>query len=228
MRNRSIGKLDSDVIVLSIDYDGCGDVLSDVIPPAISHIGHTWPAVVDIDTLTERPMTPHLRAKRDEFWRIVHTICSNRRPNIIMSGSARLVYQDPARFEQDAVDHMAVLDRAIQAHGFGRLDHNSNPNRGKIRYDANSIPWNADEEVRSKMSIVREQMRYVRRRFPNHHIRFIFIDDIYATKLENELSRRSLLLPLNVSLHLVHFQSFSSVGSSITASVVCPGVKLWS
>lgn len=217
-----------DVIVLSIDYDSCGDILSNVNPPTLIRPRGEWPPVVELSTLTPRKITQSVANKRNEFWRVVDQLTSNRAPDNVMSGSARLLYQRPGSNEQDGVPHMDVLDSAIRERYPGcRLDRNAAKVRdnGKLKYSERSIHVKASREILGKLSIVNEQMRYVRRIFPGKHIRFIFLDDIYAEKLSRVLGQNTVRIQPNTSLHLVPFDSYARVkfrnrrGSEVSDSV---------
>ena len=79
-----------------------------------------------------------------------------------------------------------------------------------MTYSSHSVPWHGESEVvRSKMSIVREQIRLVRSIYPQSHIVFVFIDDIYAVGLADAIRRNgNSLIPPNTTLHLIQYESF--------------------
>lgn len=133
-------------------------------------------------------------------------------PDVCMSGSARILYQSPLVREQDGVAHFVVLSDALVARGFPALEPRAlhKKDGGIIPYSERGMP-RVDELVRGKMAIIRDQSRLVRALYPKGQIHFVFVDDIYATRVADALRTHSLyrLIADDVVLHLVHYESFN-------------------
>lgn len=205
------------LVALSIDYDGCGGVFNRHFHPRVSSDTTDNP-VVPLSRLRKRMSTQHDDRKRVQFWLRVGQAMEWATPDICMSGSARIAYQEPGILEQDGMDHVEVLSNAMIERGFPRIDPRAlqrHPQRSQRLLDihAKKILWpNEKEEVRTKMSIVCEQIDFIRRKHPvgKRPIRFVFVDDIHADTLMTALKDNTWSPPSlrGVELHLVHYQSY--------------------
>ena len=234
MRDGHLGQ--REVVALSIDYDGCGDVHNRHEHPDVSLDGGAdWPRVRPFAVLRPLPPSKHVRRKRNQFWAAVRRACSGKRaPSLCMSGSARVVYQRPLTREQDGMAHTVVLDTALRKHGFPGIALEALQRRdgGQLTYSPYVVPWPSETEVvRSKMSIVREQMLLTRRLFPGAHVVFVFIDDLYAVRLADAIRRNGAgTVPPWCTLHLIHYESFDPETATPTSPPerVRDNVVLWS
>lgn len=201
------------VIALSIDYDGCGDILNDYIPDPLPEKGNEWPRVRPFPSLKRRQPSLHVRRKRVQFWNVLGRAMGGRRvvPDICMSGSARILYQSPLVREQDGVAHAIVLDEVLRSRGFPPLELKAlhQKDGGIVPYSERGMP-RVDELVRGKMTIIRDQVRLSRALRPEGQLHFVFIDDIYATKIARALRLHNTyrIVPDDVILHLIHYESF--------------------
>ena len=223
------------VVALSIDYDGCGDVHNNYEHPDISlDDPKEWPRVRPFSILFRRPADLHTHRKRLQFWGTIKRATGRKVPRICMSGSARVVYQRPLIREQDGMAHTVVIDHALREHGFPGIDLRAlqKQDGGIMNYSPSSITWPHEHEtVRSKMSIVREQILFIKSIFPHSHVVFVFIDDIYAVLLAKAIRRSGdHTIPENVTLHLIHYESFDAETAipSTDPECVTSNVVLWS
>ena len=216
---------EEEVLVWSLDYDGCSDVVRTVVPPVDPETvprGAPWPRVRSTHLAREDPDPKRL----EDFWTaLAHA--SGRDPSLVLSGSARVVVQDVGVREQDGLSHTAVQSAALAARGLPRI-HLPALKRGDlggtIRYDPNDVHVpNVDYVTRMKMDLVRKQIRYVAAR-TRKRIRFVFVDDIYAEKLRDLLVAHPELLPPRATLHLVAFVSYRPRRAELRAYEVIPNV----
>ena len=212
-------------VVWSLDYDGASDVHATRVPRGVPSVqfGKPWPRVLKTETLPRR--TPDPRRVHD-FWKTLEYASGSKRPaSLIMSGSARVVYQTPGKFEQDGISHVDMQDEGLRAHGYGptvRVDRHAHT----LNYNASDVVIdNFDMVARAKMDIVRKQIQYAKRKLRVTSLLFVFVDDIYASVLAKMFAAKPSLLPQGVRIHLVHFESFRdrSVDLSHTREII-PGV----
>ena len=207
MEERVFGGLYGDVpVVWSWDYDGASDVLRTRCPnprPVVER-GRLWPRVT-YDHAHEVPDAFRV----NDFWNALEHVSATVVPAMVMSGSARILSQDPGRFEQDGLCHVAMQNEGLRRRGVAaRVD------RAALRlpYDFRCVdaPGYPDA-ARAKLDIVLRQIRHARTRLNLvGPLRFVFVDDIYAPVLAEMLARYPALAPpRNTTLHLVHFKSFA-------------------
>ena len=223
------------VVALSLDYDGCGDVVNDYIPDPLPARGNEWPRVRPFAVLKRRQPSMHVRRKRVQFWNVIARAIGGRStvPDVCMSGSARILYQTPLVREQDGVAHAIVLNEALLSRGFPPLELRAlhQKDGGIVPYSERGMP-HVDELVRGKMAIVRDQTKLVRGLHPVGQIHLVFVDDIYATKIARALRTHKSyrIVPDDVILHLVHFESFDSsthVDMEAMPVAIRPNVFYW-
>jgi len=207
------------VVALSLDYDGCSDVLNDFVPnPIETHTGE-WPRVRPFSVLRQRRLSAHVQRKRAQFWAVIARIIGTHTvPDVCMSGSARILYQHPLHREQDGIAHTVVLDDALAMHGMPILDLRALGRRdgGTIDYRTPRfiadlpVDDTVDDTVHGKLSILYHQLQYVRRLHRRGPIHLVFLDDIYATKIARTLRLHPnfAFVPHDAMLHLVHYESF--------------------
>lgn len=220
--NPQYGRTDGgEPVVWSWDYDGASDVLRTRRPdPDPIATGEYWPRVKKTSLLTyKNPDTNHLH----EFWRTMTHTSGSAQPALVMSGSARVVYQTPGKFEQDGLSHVAMQNEGLRMRGFTvRIDRRAL----HIHYDHRSVHAPGfDEHSRAKMDIVLRQIRYSQKRLHVKKLLFVFVDDIYASVLADMFVSFPRLAPRDVIVHLVHYESFRGrrIGLSRTREVI-PGV----
>jgi hypothetical protein len=206
-------------VVWSLDYDNCADALRAWSLPKLTP-GVGWPYVRDTNTLKRR--TPN-KKRVAEFWNTIEHVSKHTTPSLVMSGSARIVYQSPGMYEQDGMSHVDVLDDGLETRGYNvRVDRNA------LHLEYKAIDTKGfDEHARFKMNIVLQQIRYAQTKLPTQAIQFVFIDDIYAPVLANMFVNYPGLCPQNVTLHLVHFVSSRSRNVRLHSKHVIPRVLYW-
>lgn len=206
-------------IVWSLDYDNCADALRAWNLPKLTP-GIGWPYVRDMNTLKRR--IPN-QTRVAEFWNTIEDVSKHSIPSLVMSGSARIVYQSPGMYEQDGISHVCVLNDGLETRGYNvRVDREAL----KLDYEAiNTKGFN--EHARFKMDIVLRQIRYAQAKLNTATIRFVFIDDLYAPILSNMFVKYPALCPKNVTLHLVHYVSSRPRNVCLQSVHVIPGVIFW-
>lgn len=197
---------EEDHIVWSWDYDGASDVLRTRRPsPARVPHGQSWPTVVPTSSLKlETPNT----YRAGEFWRTLLHVSGPTPPSLVMSGSARVVYQTPGKLEQDGLSHVDMQDEGLRRRKY--------PAHVRVDRDALHLPYDYrsvrargfDEPSRAKMDIVLRQIRYAQSRLNVKKLLFVFVDDIYASVLADMFVSFPRLVPHDVTVHLVHYESF--------------------
>lgn len=189
-------------IVWSWDWDGATDVLRTRTPnPEPPGRGQLWPTVKKTHLLN--PETPDA-LRLDEFWKTMCHVSGNQKPSMVMSGSARIVYQTPGLYEQDGLDHIAMQDVGLSRRGYTNV---------RVDRDALRLPYNHnnvyapgyEDTARAKMDIVLQQIRYAQSKLSRELI-FVFVDDIYASVLARMFASYPRLVPKHVVIHLVHFE----------------------
>lgn len=217
---RAVG---NDVVVWSWDYDGATDVLRTRTPsPALVAQGQDWPEVVPTSSLElETPNSYRV----GEFWRTLLHASGSTVPSLVMSGSARVVYQTPGKFEQDGLSHVDMQDEGLRRRQYPhhvRVDRNAL----HLRYNYTKlIAAGFNETSRAKMDIVLRQIRYAQSRLRVKKLLFVFVDDIYASVLADMFVTFPNLAPRGVTVHLVHYESFRDRRIPLTRSrEVIPGV----
>jgi len=95
-----------------------------------------------------------------------------------------------------------------------------------LPYDYHSVHAPGYEETaRAKMDIVLRQIRYAQKRLKVQKIRFVFVDDIYASVLADMFVSFPRLAPRDVTVHLVHYESFRDRRIPLSRTrMVIPGV----
>lgn len=144
-------------------------------------------------------------------------------PALVMSGSARIVYQTPGKFEQDGLSHVEMQNEGLRMRGFTvRIDKRAL----RIPYDYNSVHAPGYEDTaRAKMDIVLRQIRYAQEYLNVKELLFVFVDDIYASVLADMFVSFPHLAPRGVTVHLVHYKSFQNRRISLVRTrEVIPGV----
>jgi len=204
--------VDDELVVLLLDWDNCADVLSDYEPPAslVHDPSSGWARVTPETQLKRLAVDDELIRRRDAFWKLVVRACGYRPPHVVTSASARLLYQQPGKFEQDGIAHARVLEKAVALHPLTKRAHFDRTTR-LPGYNAHRIP-----EL-GKVSIVRAQLARAKEAAgATRRVRVVFVDDIYATKLyRNHSKALASLLREGDSLHLVHFEHVPSPPSSL-------------
>ena len=213
----------SDTVVWSWDYDGATDALRTRRPsPRRVPRGQLWPTVVPTSSLElESPNTYRV----GEFWRTLLHASGPTVPSLVMSGSARVVYQTPGKFEQDGLSHVDMQNEGLRRRKY--------PSHVRIDTDALHLPYDYrsvhapgfDEHSRAKMDIVLRQIRYAQKRLHVKKLLFVFVDDIYASVLADMFVSFPNLAPRDVIVHLVHYESLRDrrIPLSKTREVI-PGV----
>ena len=142
-----------------------------------------------------------------------------------MSGSARLLSQTPGKFEQDGLSHVDMQNEGLRAHP-GTSHVRIDTAALHLRYDYSRVDVPTfDKTARAKMDIVLEQIKYAQKRLKVKKLRFIFVDDIYASVLADMFEAFPRLAPCGVTVHLVHFESFRDRRiPSPSTHMVIPGV----
>lgn len=193
-------------VVWSWDYDGASDVLRTRRPsPGRVPHGQPWPSVVPSSTLTSETPNAH---RVEEFWNTLLHASGPTPPSLVMSGSARVVYQTPGKFEQDGLSHVDMQNEGLRRRKY--------PAHVRIDADALRLPYDYrdvrasgfDEPSRAKMDIVLRQIRYAQKRLNVKKLLFVFVDDIYASVLADMFVSFPHLAPRDVTVHLVHYESF--------------------
>lgn len=214
-----------DTVVWSWDYDGATDVLRTrrPSPPRRVPHGQSWPTVVPTSSLKlETPNTYRV----GEFWRTLLHASGPTIPSLVMSGSARVVYQIPGKFEQDGLSHVDMQNEGLRRRKY--------PAHVRVDTDALHLPYDYrhvrapgfDEPSRAKMDIVLRQIRYAQKRLNVKKMLFVFVDDIYASVLADMFVSLPHLAPRDVTIHLVHYESFRdrTPGTLTRTREVIPGV----
>lgn len=203
------------IVALSLDYDGCSDVLNDFVADPIETHTREWPRVRPFSVLKHKAPNAHKRQKREQFWAVIARIIGTHTvPDVCMSGSARVLYQHPLRREQDGIAHTVVLSNALAMRGMPLIDLRALGRRDGGTIDYRIPPSIAalpvDETVHGKLSILYHQLQFVRRLHRRGHIHLVFLDDIYATKVARTLRLHPdfAFVPNDATLHLVHYESF--------------------
>lgn len=208
-RNTMRDQLPCVVNVLSIDYDGCGDTFDEWGDVKDVEKTHRRGCVQPLSGLPHIPPTSGQTRKQYEFRMRICSVLKQRKPEYVFSGSARIVYQDVFKREQDGKPHVDVLSRAmVYKLKYPSLCHSAlrRGDGGVIQYDPYDVPWpNREEILRSKMTIVLQQMLHARP--DNGRVNFVFVDDIYARGLAEVLLQDASLVPEWAELHLVEFIS---------------------
>lgn len=210
-------------VVWSWDYDGASDVLRTRRPsPKQVPRGQLWPAIEPTWSLDpERPNAYRV----DDFWRTLLHVSGPTVPSLVMSGSARVVYQTPGMFEQDGLSHVDMQNEGLRLRGYGPHVH-IDPHALHLPYDLRSVRAHGfDETSRAKMDIVLRQIRYTQRVLKVKKLLFVFVDDIFASVLRDMFSAFPRLLPRGVTVHLVHFESYRDRHTPLSQTYeVIPGV----
>lgn len=210
-------------VVWSWDYDGASDVLRTRRPhPGPVETGNAWPRVKSTSLLPVEEPNPF---RLQEFWRTMMHSSGSESPSLVMSGSARIVYQTPGRFEQDGLSHVAMQDKGLHMRGFPRrvrIDRNAL----RLPYDYRGVrapSYSIADRV--KMDIVLRQIQYAQWKLKAKNIRFVFVDDIYASRLADMFVSYPHLSPEGVIVHLMHYESFRDrrIGLERTRQII-PGV----
>jgi hypothetical protein len=125
-----------------------------------------------------------------------------------MSGSARIVYQKPGEFEQDGLSHVDMQNEGLRRRRYPHHVH-IDTDALHLPYDYHSVRAQGfDEPSRAKMDIVLRQIRYAQKLLKVSKLRFVFVDDIYASVLADMFVSFPNLAPRGVTIHLVHYESF--------------------
>tara|TARA_B110001450_G_scaffold253022_1_gene275761 strand:+ start:7106 stop:7537 length:432 start_codon:yes stop_codon:yes gene_type:complete len=121
-----------------------------------------------------------------------------------MSGSARIVYQTPDKFEQDGLSHVDMQNHGLRMHNANvRIDREAL----HLAYEPVFAPG-YDLPSRFKMDIVLRQIKYAQNRLGVEQLLFVFVDDIYASVLANMFVSYPKFAPEGATVHLVHYESF--------------------
>lgn len=232
-------------IALSIDYDGCGQVFSNFADDPLPYTSGAFPRVRPSIGLERVAPSSRVLKKRYQFWAMVLRATEGNKPHVCMSGSARVIYQDPGDREQDGIAHTDVLDEAVTRARMPGIDLTALRMRvakdgspfgpGRLVYDERDAtrPSGLSTEVVGKLTIIKTQVEFVQKKFPGRPITFVFVDDIYATAIANALRShpRYHFLPSDVTLHLIHYESHrphSVVDLEAEPISVRRNVRLWS
>ena len=158
-----------------------------------------------------------------EFWNTMNYVSGPGEPHMVMSGSARIIYQVPGKFEQDGMSHVAMQNAGLERRGFS-----VRVNRAALRLPYNLRSVNApgfEEVARAKMDIVLQQIRHAQNYLNNKKILFVFVDDIYASILADMFASYPNLVPPHVTIHLVHYVSYRPRTNDLSLGrEVVPGV----
>ena len=203
--NRKPGR-DESIVVWSWDYDGASDVLRTrrPSPGRIPH-GQSWPAVVPTSSLDLETPNPY---RVDEFWDTLLHASGTTLPSLVMSGSARVVYQTPGKFEQDGLSHVDMQNEGLRRRGYpSRVRIDTTALHLRYAHHHLSVPG-FDEHACAKMDIVLRQIRHAQEKLKVKKLLFVFVDDIYASVLAEMFHAFSHLKPPDVTVHLVEYQSF--------------------
>lgn len=217
----------NDLVVWSWDYDGATDVLRTrhPSPGPVAH-GQYWPEVVKPTSSLKLESPNSFRV--GEFWRTLLHASGSTVPSLVMSGSARIVYQTPGKFEQDGLSHVDMQNEGLRRRQYP--DHvRVDTNALHLPYDYRSVSAPGfDEPSRAKMDIVLRQIRYAQSRLRVKKLLFVFVDDIYASVLADMFVSFPHLAPRGVTVHLVHYESFRDrrIPLSRTREII-PGVLFY-
>jgi hypothetical protein len=224
------GSTCNEMTVWSLDYDGCSDVMRTRMPaPDAPEYGGKWPRVKEASRLPlARPNADRLR----EFWQVMTNVSVHGPPALVMSGSARVVYQFPGEFEQDGLSHVAMQNEGLRMRGYSmsvdtpslHLNYNFTRIAGLDTYTTTA---------RAKMDIVLQQINYAKslkkkKKIQVEQIRFVFVDDIYAPVLAEMFRQRPSLVPKNVTIHLVEYVSYRERRRNLKYSIqIVPSVMFY-
>lgn len=213
----------NDVVVVSLDYDGASDVLRTRVPSPgpVAH-GQNWPSVKPTSSLS--PEIPNSSRVR-EFWNTLLHASGPTVPSLVMSGSARIVYQTPGKFEQDGLNHVDMQNEGLRRRRYPHVDTDAL----HLPYDYRSVSAPGfDATSRAKMDIVLRQIQYAKNRLEvkkGRRLLFVFVDDIYASILADMFVLFPRLAPRDVTVHLVHYESFRDRDQPLSRThEVIPGV----
>lgn len=219
---REYGRVQEEpVVVWSWDYDGASDVVRSLTPRTGLVPAHPkgWPRVDMYDLERETPNPAQLK----EFWDTLAHASGPGEPAMVMSGSARIVYQVPGKFEQDGLNHVTMQNEGLRRRGFSvRVDRAAL----RLSYNYQNVKMSQFEDAaRAKMDIVLQQIRHAQNHLRTKKILFVFVDDIYASVLADMFVSRPDLVPSHVTIHLVHYVSYRPRRTSLARTrAVTPGV----
>lgn len=189
-------------VAWSWDYDGASDVVCTCRRRKLPMSSNGLVTVDMSDTVEETPD----RVQLQEFWNTLAHASGPRQPDLVMSGSARVVYQFPGKFEQDGLDHVAVQNMGLKNKG---LSVRVNTAALNLPYNFKNVRAPGFEVVaRAKMDIVLQQIRFAQTRLRTKKLLFVFIDDIYASVLADMFAAHPYLAPPDVDIHLLHYVSY--------------------
>ena len=200
------------IVAFSFDYDGCTDILNDFIPNPLPTRNDLFPRVRPFTVLHRRQLSRHDRLKCAQLWNVIaRALGGHRIPDVVMSGSARILYQNPLVREQDGIAHTVVLNNTLLNRGYPPVELRAlhQKDGGSLSYSTRGTP-RVKAETRGKIAIVRDQAKLVRALHPTAaRIQFVFVDDIYATKIAEVLRANPeyRIVPNDVTLHLIHYES---------------------
>lgn len=219
---REYGRVNQEpAVVWSWDYDGATDVVRTRTPRTGLTQAHAneWPRVNMSGLDKETPDPVQLK----ELWDTLVHASGPGEPVMVMSGSARIVYQVPGKFEQDGISHVAMQNEGLRRRGFS-----VRVNRAALRlpYNYQNVKIHGfDSVARAKMDIVLQQIRHAQNYLRTQNILFVFVDDIYASILADMFISHPDLVPPHVTIHLVHYVSYRPRKTSLTHTrVITPGV----
>lgn len=190
-------------VVWSLDYDGASDVVRTRFPDLTN--GYTLKAV----KTWSMPMETPNASRVNDFWRTmtsVSELAGGEHPSLVMSGSARILYQEPGKLEQDGLGHVDMQNVGLEKH-FETTDVKIDEKALNLTYTYKDSSLIHDPRD-AKMDIVLKQIKYAQTKLGTERLRFVFVDDIYAIKLATMFKANPRRLPNDVTLHLVHFESF--------------------
>lgn len=209
-------------VVVSLDYDGCGDALDRY---ENHEMGET---VVPLHKLRVYEFSDVQKMKIWEMLCLIYSI-GGKVPDVVCSGSARLWGQTSSQ-QQDGKDHVEIMRRGLQQIFQGRdlldMDMLSYPNypEGKLIYP------DSPTHTGWKANMLKTQIAYQHDRTTTPLV-FIFFDDIYAEKIARAIHKAGrdpfAILPPSrrVTLHLVRYFSYKGKQTlNRTPQLVCPNI----
>lgn len=144
-------------------------------------------------------------------------------PALVMSGSARVLHQIPGKYEQDGLSHVAMQNVGLRMRGMTvRVDRHAL----NLHYNYRLVyAPGYDNAARAKMNIVLRQIEHAQERLGVKKLLFVFVDDLFASVLASMFASFPNLAPRNVTVHLVHFESFRNRRVPLSQTrMVLPGV----